>query len=64
MSCKPHGGTPDLLVPCGKLCTYTQGERDDIMTAKGPIHLTSHTFQATLFWQVEALEFAHLCELP
>ena len=28
-----------------KLCTYTQGERDDLMTAHGPVHLQNYAFQ-------------------
>ncbi|CAK0812479.1 unnamed protein product, partial [Prorocentrum cordatum] len=44
-------------VPRSKLCTYTQAERDDIITATGPVHLRSYSFQFKLFGQLEGAEW-------
>ncbi|CAK0831905.1 unnamed protein product, partial [Prorocentrum cordatum] len=44
--------------PRSKLCTYTQAERDDIITATGPVHLRSYSFQFKLFGQLEGAEWA------
>ena len=40
-----------------KLCTYTQGEQDDVVTANGPIHLRGYAFQLKGFGQCEAVEW-------
>ena len=45
------------FIPKSKLCTYTQGERDDVVTANGPVHLRHYAFQLRLFGQVEAMEW-------
>ena len=45
------------FVPRSKLCTYTQGERDDIVTGSGTIHLRAYSFQMKVFGQVEAVEW-------
>ena len=40
-----------------KLCTWTQGERDDVMTGVGMIHLRQYRFQLKMLGQYEAVEW-------
>ena len=39
------------------LCTYTQGEKDDVITAHGPVHLKGYAFQGKWFGQLEPCEW-------
>ena len=43
-------------LPRSKCNTWTQGERDDVCTANGTIHLKGYTFQLKAFGQNEACE--------
>ena len=40
-----------------KLCTWTQGERDDVLTGVGTIHLRQYRFQLKMLGQYEAVEW-------
>ena len=40
-----------------KLCTWTQGERDDVMTGVGMIHLRQYRFQLKMLGQYGAVEW-------
>ena len=44
-------------LPRSKCNTWTQGERDDVCTANGTIHLKGYTFQLKAFGQNEACEW-------
>ena len=44
-------------LPRSKCNTWTQGERDDVATANGTIHLKGYTFQLKAFGQNEACEW-------
>ena len=46
----------NVYIPRSKLCTFSQGERDDVLTANGPIHLRSYAFQLRACGQLEPVE--------
>ena len=48
---------PTPWLPRSKCNTWTQGERDDVCTANGTIHLKGYTFQLKAFGQNEACEW-------
>ena len=52
-----QAGTQSHMLCRSKLCTYTQGEQDDIITANGPIHLRGYAFQLKVFGQCVACEW-------
>ena len=45
------------FLPPAKLCTFTQGERDDSQTKTGPLHLRSYAFQFRGVGQLEPIEY-------
>ena len=45
------------FIPRSKLCTYTQAERDDVVTGTGPIHLRNYSFQMKIGGQLEGIEW-------
>ena len=46
----------NVYIPRAKLCTFSQGERDDALTSNGPIHLRSYAFQFRACGQLEPME--------
>ena len=52
-----------VYIPRAKLCTFSQGERDDVITSNGPIHLRSYAFQFKACGQLEPIEPGKSSEL-
>ena len=51
-----EAGTSHAYLSRSKLCTFSQGERNDVLTAKGALHLRSYAFQIKACGQLEPVE--------
>ena len=52
-----ESGTSNVYISRSKLCTFSQGERDDVLTANGALHLRSYSFQLKACGQLEPMEW-------